>query len=65
MDRVIRVIYENGLLKTLQHIHPDERETYLVTIYPEEQWQKDFQALLRRTCQRTPGFREHSRSSLP
>jgi predicted DNA-binding antitoxin AbrB/MazE fold protein len=36
MKRVIRVIYANGSLKPLEHIHPDERATYLVFIYPEE-----------------------------
>jgi predicted DNA-binding antitoxin AbrB/MazE fold protein len=61
MERVIRVIYENGILKPLEQIRLDERETYLVSIYPEEQWQKDFQALLRRTRQQT---QKHSSTAI-
>jgi predicted DNA-binding antitoxin AbrB/MazE fold protein len=53
MNRVIHVIYENSVLKPLQPIQLDERETYLVSIYREEQWRKDFEALLQRIQQRT------------
>ncbi|MGH7963630.1 MAG: antitoxin family protein [Candidatus Binatia bacterium] len=53
MERVIRVVYEDGVLKPLQHLRLGEQEICLVSIYPEEQWEKDFQTLLKRTQRRT------------
>ena len=56
MERVIRVVYEDGVLKPLQHIQLGEREVCLVSIYPEEKWRKDFQALLKRIQRRTQKY---------
>ena len=56
MQRVIRVVYENGVLKPLQAVRLGERETCLVSIYPEEEWQRDFDALLRKVHRRTRRF---------
>ena len=43
MERVIRVVYEDGVLKPLQHLQLGERAICLVSLYPEEKWLKDFQ----------------------
>jgi predicted DNA-binding antitoxin AbrB/MazE fold protein len=56
MERVIRVVYEDGVLKPLQRIRLDKRKICLVSIYPEEQWRKDFQALLKRIQRRTKKY---------
>ena len=53
MQRVIRVVYEGGVLKPLQPVRLRERKTCLVSIYPEEEWHKDLDALLRSVHRRT------------
>lgn len=53
MGQVIRVVYEKGVLKPLQRVRLGERQVCLVSIYPEDQWRKDFDALLKRTHTRT------------
>ena len=53
MQRVIRVVYEDGVLKPLQPVRLRERKTCLVSVYPEDEWQKDFDALLRNVHRRT------------
>lgn len=53
MGRVIRVVYEKGVLKPLERVRLDERQVCLVSIYPEDQWREDFDALLKRTHTRT------------
>jgi len=53
MQRVIRAVYENGVLKPLQRVRMSERKICLLSIYPEEEWRKDFEALLNRIHRRT------------
>ncbi len=53
MGRVIRVVYEKGVLRPLEQVRLGERQVCLVSVYPEEQWRKDFDALLKRTHKRT------------
>ena len=53
MERVIRVVYEDGVLKPLQRLQLGERAICLVSLYPEEKWLKDFQTLLKRIQRRT------------
>lgn len=53
MSRVIRAVYEKGVLRPLERVRLDEREVCLVSVYPEDQWRKDFDALLKRTHKRT------------
>ena len=53
MGRVIRVVYEKGVLKPLERVRLDERQVCLVSIYPEDQWREDFDALLKSTHTRT------------
>lgn len=53
MGRVIRVVYEKGVLRPLEHVRLDERQVCLVSVYPEDQWRKDFDLLLKRTHKRT------------
>ena len=53
MERVIRVVYEDGVLKPLQHLKLGERAICLVSLYPEEKWLKDFQVLLKRIQRRS------------
>ena len=53
MQRVIRAVYENGVLKPLDRVRMRERKVCLLSIYPEEEWRKDFEALLGRIHRRT------------
>ena len=53
MQRVIRAVYENGVLKPLERVRMRERKVCLLSIYPEEEWRKDFEGLLRRIHRRT------------
>lgn len=56
MEHVIRAIYENGVFKPLQRVQLDQRKICLLSIYPEEKWQKDFEALIRRIQKRTQRY---------
>ena len=53
MSHVIRAVYEQGVLKLLERVQLVERQVCLVSIYPEDQWREDFDALLKRTHRRT------------
>ena len=53
MQRVIRAVYENGVLKPLERVRMSNRKVCLVSIYPEDEWRKDFEALLHRVHRRT------------
>jgi predicted DNA-binding antitoxin AbrB/MazE fold protein len=53
MQRVVRAIYEDGILKPLERVRMGKRKVCLVSIYPEEDWRKDFQTLLHRVHGRT------------
>ena len=53
MQRVIRAVYENGVLRPLERVQMSERQICLLSIYPEEEWRKDFEALLNRIHRRT------------
>jgi predicted DNA-binding antitoxin AbrB/MazE fold protein len=53
MQRVIRAVYENGVLKPLERVRMSERKVCLLSIYPEAEWRKDFKALLTRVHRRT------------
>ena len=52
MQRVIRAVFENGMLRPLERVRFGERKVCLVSIYPEDEWQKDFEALLARMCRK-------------
>jgi predicted DNA-binding antitoxin AbrB/MazE fold protein len=45
MERVVRAVYEGGVLKPLSRVRIARGKVCLVSIYPEEQWRKDFEAL--------------------
>ena len=53
MQRVIRAVFEKGILKPLQRVSLGERKVCLVSIYPEDEWQRDFKALLKRIHRKT------------
>lgn len=53
MQRVVRAVYEDGVLKPLERVRMGQRKVCLVSIYPEDEWRKDFEALLRRVHRRT------------
>ena len=53
MPRVIRAVYENGVLKPLERVRMRERKVCLLSIYPKEEWRKDFEDLLRLIHRRT------------
>ena len=48
MQRVIRAVFEKGMLKPLERVRLGEQKVCLVSIYPEDEWNKDFEALLAR-----------------
>lgn len=53
VEETIRAVYENGVLRPLQPLRLKEQSQVLVTLYPEPQWRKDFERLLRRMRTRT------------
>ncbi len=53
MQRVIRAVFEKGVLKPLERVRLGERKVCLVSIYPEDEWQRDFKALLKRIHRKT------------
>ena len=53
MERVVRAVYEGGVLKPLGRVRIGQGKVCLVSIYPEDEWRKDFEALLRRVHRRT------------
>jgi len=53
MQRVIRAVFEKGILKPLERVSLGERKVCLVSIYPEDEWQRDFKALLKRIHRKT------------
>jgi len=56
MERVVRVVFEKGVLKSLAPLRLKERSHFLVTLYPEAQWGEDFERLRRRMRLRTRGI---------
>ncbi len=61
MQRVIRAVFENGMLKPLDRLRVGEHKVCLVSVYPEETWRKDFEALMRRLHRKTS---RHCRSQI-
>ena len=53
MQRVIRAVYENGVLKPLKRMRMGEQKVCLLSVYPEEEWRHDLEALLHRVRRRT------------
>ncbi|MBX3027048.1 antitoxin family protein [bacterium] len=52
MKRVVRAVYEDGVLKPLGRVRIAQRKVCLVSIYPEDDWRKDFELLLKRVHRR-------------
>ena len=48
MPRVIRAVFEKGTFRPLDRVRLGERTVCLVSIYPEDAWQAEFEALLTR-----------------
>ena len=57
MAQFIRARFEGGVLKPLQRLRLKTREICLVSVYPEAQWQAQFETLLTRVQQRTSRYR--------
>ena len=56
MKRVVRVMFEKGVLKPLTPLRLKERSHFLVTLYPEAQWRGEFEQLRRRMQARSKGI---------
>jgi len=46
-------VYENGALRPLKPLRLKEKSRFLVTVYPEHRWQKEFDQLRRKMTDRT------------
>jgi predicted DNA-binding antitoxin AbrB/MazE fold protein len=57
MAQLIRARFERGVLKPLQRLRLKRREICLVSVYPEAQWQRQFDALLTRVRKRASRYR--------
>ena len=57
MAQFIRARFESGVLKPLQRLRLKRREICLVSVYPEAQWWRQFDALLTRVRKRTSRYR--------
>ena len=53
MGEAFRAVFENGVLRPLRPIRLKEKSRVFITVYPESQWQEDFERLLRRMRART------------
>ncbi len=56
MERVIRVVFENGVFKPITPQHLKERSHFLATLYPETEWREEFGRLRRRMRTLTKGI---------
>ncbi len=56
VERVVRVVFEKGVLKPLSSLRLRERSHYMATIYPEAQWREEFEQLRRHMQLRTKGI---------
>ncbi len=56
MERIVRVVFEKGVLKPLTPLRLRERSHFLVTLYPEPQWRREFEQLRRRMRTRAKGI---------
>ena len=53
MGEAFRAVFENGVLRPLRPIRLKDKSRVFITVYPESQWGKDFERLLRRMKVRT------------
>ena len=60
MQRVIRAVYEDGVLKPLERVRLGNRKICLVSVYPEREWKRDLDTLLERIHRRTRRHRPAS-----
>lgn len=57
MAQLIRARFEHGVLKPLQRLQLKKKEICLVSVYPEQQWQRHFDALLTKLRKRASRYR--------
>ena len=53
VEETVRAVYEKGVLRPLRPLRLKEQSRVLITLYPERQWRKEFERLLRRMKART------------
>ncbi|MEX0805867.1 MAG: antitoxin family protein [Candidatus Binatia bacterium] len=53
VEETVRAVYEKGVLRPLRPLQLKEQSRVLITLYPERQWRKEFDRLLRRMKART------------
>ena len=53
MGEAFRAVFENGVLRPLRPIRLKDKSRVFITVYPEAQWRKEFERLLRRMKVRT------------
>ena len=53
MGEAFRAVFENGVLRPLRPIRLKDKSRVFITVYPESQWGKEFERLLRRMKART------------
>jgi predicted DNA-binding antitoxin AbrB/MazE fold protein len=56
MSKVVNAIYENGVLKPLQKIDLKEHEQVELKIFSHDEWQKRFDAVLRKIHARSSQY---------
>ena len=47
MGEAFRAVFENGVLRPLRPIRLKDKSRVFITVYPESQWRKEFEHLLR------------------
>jgi predicted DNA-binding antitoxin AbrB/MazE fold protein len=57
MSKVVNAIYENGVLKPLQKIDLKEHEQVELKILSHDEWQKRFDAVLRKMRTRSAQYK--------
>ena len=53
VETTVRAVYEKGVLRPLRPLQLKEQSRVLITLYPERQWRKEFDRLLRKMKART------------
>ena len=53
VEKTVRAVYEKGVLRPLRPLRLKEQSRVLITLYPERQWRKEFDRLLRKMKART------------
>jgi predicted DNA-binding antitoxin AbrB/MazE fold protein len=60
VEETVRAVYEKGVLRPLRPLRLKEQSRVLITLYPERQWQNEFERVLGRMKARTKAIPQNA-----